>query len=206
MNSQTKTLWTRLDRPRWRWYIKINRRREETKAKQSDELQRKLEEYSEPGASNWLGALPLKQYGFDLGKGEFQDALSIRYNKQPKNIPSRCPCGTLQPVANKSGYGATAILTDEARLDIRIFWRQILATNSIKRWPRRFPRRTETNMKTWCVIWGWKSPPLCSKPHFCVSEARGRWRHMSNWEMTSVSVFMNWECRHRERTFLLRQF
>jgi hypothetical protein len=142
---------------------------ESIKMKQTEDLQRKLEEFSEPGASSWLGALPLRQYGFDLGKGEFHDALSLRYNKSPKNIPSRCPCGAqftvthaldchkggfvnarhdnvrdleaqlmksvcqdveieapLQKVVNKRGYGGTAILTDEARLDIRTrgFWRR----------------------------------------------------------------------------------
>ena len=45
-----------------------------------------------PGASSWLGALPLSNYGFDLCKGEFQDALCLRYNKQLKNLPALCPC------------------------------------------------------------------------------------------------------------------
>ena len=31
------------------------------------------------GASSWLSALPLQDQGFDLSKGEFRDAISIRY-------------------------------------------------------------------------------------------------------------------------------
>ena len=62
------------------------------KAKQSPELQRKLIQVSEPGASSWLGALPLSQYGFDLSKGEFHDALCMRYNMQLKNLPTKCAC------------------------------------------------------------------------------------------------------------------
>ena len=62
------------------------------KAKQSPVVQRKLLQVSEPGASSWLGALPLSQYGFDLSKGEFQDALCLRYEKTLKNLPSQCVC------------------------------------------------------------------------------------------------------------------
>ena len=62
--------------------------------KQTPELQRKLAQITEPGASSWLGALPLSQYGFDLGRGEFQDALCLRYNKNLKNLPSKCPSGS----------------------------------------------------------------------------------------------------------------
>ena len=65
-----------------------------------DSLQMTLEtnEYSmalasEKGASSWLTALPLKRYGFDLTKTEFRDGLSLRYGLQPRNLPSKYPCG-----------------------------------------------------------------------------------------------------------------
>ena len=138
------------------------------KSRQDTKMQRDLEQLSEPGASSWLGALPLQDQGFNLTKGEFQDALALRYSKPVKNLPSKCPCGSnfdvthalnchkggfvnarhdnirnvecsllksvvrdvecepsLQPVVNKEGYPATAILDDDARLDIRArgFWR-----------------------------------------------------------------------------------
>ena len=60
--------------------------------KQSPEMIRNLEQLSEPGASSWVGALPLKEQGFNLNKSEFNDALCLRYNKQLKNLPSKCPC------------------------------------------------------------------------------------------------------------------
>ena len=136
---------------------------------QSPRTQRNLEQLSAPGASSWLGALPLESHGFNLTKSEFHDALAMRYNRQIKNLPEKCPCGEvfdvthalnchlggfinvrhnkirdfdgsllktilndveceppLQPVINKNGYLKTAILTDDARLDIRArgFWRE----------------------------------------------------------------------------------
>ena len=139
------------------------------KTSQSPRTQRNLEQLSAPGASSWLGALPLESHGFNLTKSEFHDALAMRYNRQIKNLPEKCPCGEvfdvthalnchlggfinvrhnkirdfdgsllktilndveceppLQPVINKNGYLKTAILTDDARLDIRArgFWRE----------------------------------------------------------------------------------
>ena len=131
-------------------------------------MKRTLEQLAEPGASSWLGALPLKEQGFNLNKAEFQDAMCLRYDKTLKNLPSKCPCGTnfsvthamnchrggfinirhnnirnfeahllkevcndvqieppLQPV-NGVNFHRSAIVTDEARLDIRArgFWRE----------------------------------------------------------------------------------
>lgn len=56
-------------------------------------LQKNIEQLSEPGASSWLGARPLTDQGFNLDKGEFQDALNLRYDKHLKNLPLKCPCG-----------------------------------------------------------------------------------------------------------------
>ena len=40
------------------------------------------------GASNWLNAIPLAEYGFNLSKGEFRDALALRFNHDIKgNVP-----------------------------------------------------------------------------------------------------------------------
>ena len=52
----------------------------------------KAQEEEKPGASSWLGALPLQEQGFNLTKGEFHDALSLRYNRPVQNLPSKCPC------------------------------------------------------------------------------------------------------------------
>ena len=40
-------------------------------------------------ASNWLPALPLQRYGFNLTKTEFKDGLALRYGWQPKKLSSR---------------------------------------------------------------------------------------------------------------------
>ena len=36
------------------------------------------------GASNWLNAIPPAEHGFDLSKGEFRDALALRFNHDIK--------------------------------------------------------------------------------------------------------------------------
>ena len=48
---------------------------------------------SERGASSWLTAIPIAEYGFTLHKQAFRDALCIRYGWQPARLPSHCPCG-----------------------------------------------------------------------------------------------------------------
>ena len=60
---------------------------------QNPRMKRTLGQLSEQGASSWLGALPIESLGLNLNKGEFQDALAIRYNRTIKNLPSNCPCG-----------------------------------------------------------------------------------------------------------------
>ena len=139
------------------------------KSKQSPDLQKLLEQHSEPGASSWLGAIPLEAHNFNLTKSEFNDSLCLRYKKPLKNLPSKCPCGAvynvthalnchrggfvnarhdrirdvecqllkmvlhdvesesqLQPVIDKRGYKKSAILGNDARMDIRArgFWRE----------------------------------------------------------------------------------
>ena len=48
----------------------------------------------ERGASTWLTALPLDEYGFALHKSAFQDALALRYGWLPLRAPTHCTCGT----------------------------------------------------------------------------------------------------------------
>ena len=59
----------------------------------SPETKRAIDQAKEPGASHWLSVLPLEKHGFNLNKGEFKDALAIRYCKHINNLPSVCPCG-----------------------------------------------------------------------------------------------------------------
>ena len=58
----------------------------------SDRL-RLLEAATERGTSTWLTALPLKEYGFNLNKEEFRDALCLRYGWRPSDLPLTCVCG-----------------------------------------------------------------------------------------------------------------
>ena len=60
-------------------------------------MQRNLEQISEPGASSWVGALPLKDLGFSLNKAEFNDGMCLRYDKPLKNLPSKCVCSNKKP-------------------------------------------------------------------------------------------------------------
>ena len=59
----------------------------------SDGRLRLFEVSCEKGASTWLSALPLKEYGFDLHKEEFRDALCLRYGWRPSGLPLTCACG-----------------------------------------------------------------------------------------------------------------
>jgi hypothetical protein len=45
------------------------------------------------GDSSWLNALPIEEQNFVLNKGEFKDALRLRYNIELENLPATCPCG-----------------------------------------------------------------------------------------------------------------
>ena len=56
-------------------------------------LKRCMEQAKDTGASNWLNALPIKDQQLDMNKGQFADALCIRYNQPIRNLPSTCPCG-----------------------------------------------------------------------------------------------------------------
>ena len=47
---------------------------------------------SEKSASSWLTTLPLRESGFNLTKGAFQDNIHFRYGWQLKYLPSSCAC------------------------------------------------------------------------------------------------------------------
>jgi len=59
----------------------------------SSDLQKSMDFGSEKGASSWLGVLPLTEHGFNLHKGAFRDAISLRYGWQLTHLPSNCVCG-----------------------------------------------------------------------------------------------------------------
>jgi hypothetical protein len=53
---------------------------------------------SEKGASSWLTALPLKDFGYVLNKQQFADALALRYNFCLKDCPKTCACGAMNSI------------------------------------------------------------------------------------------------------------
>ena len=56
-------------------------------------LQRCFDQACEKGSSSWLSALPIADHGFHLNKGEFRDALCLRYDWSLPNVPQQCSCG-----------------------------------------------------------------------------------------------------------------
>ena len=64
---------------------------------------------SEKGSSNWLNALPLKKYGFNMNKSEFRDGLCLRYHWDLERTPELCAFGEKWTIAHslhcpKGGY------------------------------------------------------------------------------------------------------
>ena len=76
-----------------------NRQKQDKKAKEvydhlSPHLQRAVDLAKEKGSSPWLTVTPLEEHGFYLNKGEFRDALCLRYGWTLNNPPQTCNCGT----------------------------------------------------------------------------------------------------------------
>ena len=57
------------------------------------QMKRQVDLAKERGASSWLSVLPLSDQGFHLHKGEFRDALCLRYGWTLPNTPNLCNCG-----------------------------------------------------------------------------------------------------------------
>ena len=63
----------------------------------------------EKGASSWLSALPLEQFGFALNKQEFVDAIALRYNFDIPGRSQTCVCGEINTqdhslICKKGGF------------------------------------------------------------------------------------------------------
>jgi len=65
----------------------------EIKSKCKHEKARLLEINAEKGVSNWLNTLPMVEYGFDLTKQQFLDAVWLRYGWNISGLPTTCCCG-----------------------------------------------------------------------------------------------------------------
>ena len=67
---------------------------EEIKKSSTMTLLRAIELAEEKGASSWLTAIPLREYGFNLHKSAFRDAIALRYGWTPVDLPTSCVCGS----------------------------------------------------------------------------------------------------------------
>ena len=55
-------------------------------------LQRCATAAQEKGTSAWLTAVPLERHDFALHKGEFRDAIALRYGWPVLRVPEKCVC------------------------------------------------------------------------------------------------------------------
>ena len=69
-------------------------------------LQHSMSLAKEKGASSWLTALPVEEFGFTLHKGAFRDTLAVRYGWCPSLVPTQCVCGQSFSVSHAI-WGAT---------------------------------------------------------------------------------------------------
>ncbi len=67
---------------------------EEIKKTATATLLRAMDLAEEKGASSWLNAIPLQEYGFNLHKSAFRDAITLRYGWMPADLPTTCVCGS----------------------------------------------------------------------------------------------------------------
>ena len=88
------------------------------KAPLPQHLQRAAELASEKGAYSWLTALPVAAHGFAFHKSAFRDALCLRYNWTPTDLPRACVCGaafTIEHALTCPTGGVTIIPHNEVR-------------------------------------------------------------------------------------------
>ena len=63
------------------------------RAEMTIDEKRQIDANVECGVSNWLTTIPLKEWGYDLNKQQFWDAIRIRYNWNLERLPTDCICG-----------------------------------------------------------------------------------------------------------------
>ena len=79
--------------------IKTSNRQRQTQLARSvhdqlpPQLKRCVDLAQEKGSSSWLSVLPFDEHGFYLHKGEFRDALCLRYGWNLGSMPQTCNCG-----------------------------------------------------------------------------------------------------------------
>ena len=73
----------------------------------------------EKGSSIWLTSLSIQEFGFVLHRRAFHDALALRYNWQPLQVPPNCACevkfSVEHTVSCPKGGGFPSIRNNEIR-------------------------------------------------------------------------------------------
>ena len=107
--------------------------------------QRAMDLLCEKGSSSWLSVLPLQDQGFNLNKGEFRDAISLRYGWQLKNVPHHCKCGKNFSAdhAMICPYGGLPISRHNEIRDITTKWLTEVCTD-VEKEPQLQPLTGET--------------------------------------------------------------
>lgn len=73
--------------------FRSNEKLKQVMERMSDESKRLNEANKQTGASNWVTSLPIKELNYDLNKGQFWDAIRIRYGWAIPRLPTTCVCG-----------------------------------------------------------------------------------------------------------------
>ena len=58
---------------------------------------------TETGISNWLTALPITEFGFELSKQQFWDSIRLRYDWEISNLPISWTCGSKLDIQHSMG-------------------------------------------------------------------------------------------------------
>ena len=72
---------------------KITSHAKEVRGSLPQNRQAAIEQSCEDGASSWITAIPVTDFGFNLHKQAFRDALCLRYGLPLSRLPSHCVCG-----------------------------------------------------------------------------------------------------------------
>jgi len=59
----------------------------------TEEIKQSMKLSTEKGASSWLTCIPSFEHGTILHKGDFVDAVSLRYGWRLSDLPANCACG-----------------------------------------------------------------------------------------------------------------
>ena len=92
LDTQEEQLAAKSNLRRTKRQVQINEA-SQLKSSLSTSLQYSMLLAQEKGASSWLSALPIEEFGFALHKGAFRDALALRYGWTPCLVPAHCACG-----------------------------------------------------------------------------------------------------------------